>query len=201
MPQEIFDPRTIMQSEEPLMVLCNELNNPIAETIDWRTDIPGVEPTDHAMLSRRQAKFVCQTMRVFNAYNEIWMDQYLKRGVSLAFIQLVNSNPDFVAAFNASVDARLNGPWWTKTYDYLGILGQAVGQPWIHTPGLRYCSVDVIRHLVNSCPKLPKTDQKVINNIPPESNPEVLRQIIVQNPSTFNIKFTYNSTTGIIVSS
>lgn len=198
MPQPIYpldasDPRLIAQSEEPLLVFADEPHTPIGWLIDFKTHLQGLAAQDHAMLSRTQGKFVVQDMKIFNAYVEIPMDRYLIKGTSLTFVQLVNSNAEFVQAFNDSVDARLNSKWWQKMYDFVGILGQAISCPWIHTPGLRFCSVDVIRHLVNACPKLPKDDQHVINSIPPESNPEYLFKIIVDNPNIFLIKYFYKN--------
>lgn len=195
---EILDPRLIPQTQEPLIILCNQ-NDFVGMAIDWRTHIPGVLPWDHAMLSIDQGKFVTQTMGIFNAYREIPMDLYMKKGTQLGFVQLVNSSPEFYKAFSKSVQKRLLAPWWQTQYDYLGIFGQAIGQTWIHTPGLEYCSVDVIRHLVNACPYLPKADQLVINAIPRETNPEKLWQIILNNPKTFSVYGQYDSATGIVV--
>lgn len=194
----IKDPRLIPQVDDPLLVLCNQTGI-ISDIIDCRTHDAGVLPWDHAMLSINQGKFVCQNMRILNAYKEIPMESYMTKGTQLAFVTLVNSNPEFVKAFSKSVQNRLTSPWWQTQYDYLGILGQAIGQDWIHTPGLRYCSVDVIRHLVNSCPTLPKADQLIINNIPPESNPEKFWEVIINNPGTFNFFAEYDSTEGIVV--
>ena len=195
---EINDPRLLLQSQEPFIVLCNQ-NDFISKAIDWRTDIKGIQPFDHAMLSINAGKFACQSMGIFNAYKEIPMSQYMTKGTQLCFVQLVNNSPEFTAAFTKSVQKRLTAPWWVTQYDYLGVfVGQSLGLPWIHTPGLEYCSVDVIRHLVNACPYLPKEDQLVINAIPRQTNPEALWQIILNNPKTFLVYGMYDSSTGVI---
>lgn len=185
----IKDPAQLPVSEEPFIVLCNQKNDLIGWLIDVRTDIKGIAPTDHAMLSKDPGRFVCQD---FSGYHDIPMTNYMKPGSQMDFVTLVNNNPAFTAAFRASVDARLKAPFWEKGYDYIGIVGQAIGCPWLHTPGLRFCSVDVIRHLVNAVAKLPKDDQHIINNIPAESNPELFREIITHNPGTFCIKYSYD---------
>lgn len=192
---QIRDPRIIPQSEEPLIVLANQTNSWIGQAIDWRTDIKGIAPMDHAMLSINEGKFVTQGL----TYAEVPMSNYLITGSQLTFVQLVNSSPDFIKAFSKSVQKRLMSPPWHKWYDFLGIVGQAIGAPWIHTPGLEYCSVDVIRHLVNACPYLPKEDQMVINAIPRETNPEVFYDIILKNPKTFFIYGNYDSDHGVVV--
>lgn len=193
----IDDPRVLPQSQDPFIVMCNQ-NDLISRAIDFRIDIKGITPYDHAMLSINEGKFACQSMGIFDAYKEIPMSDYMTRGTQLCFVQLVNNNTQFTSAFNKSVQKRLTARWWVTMYDYLGIFGQAIGQPWIHTPGLRYCSVDVIRHLVNACPYLPKADQLVINNIPRESNPEALWQIILNNPQTFLVYGIYDSKDGVV---
>ncbi len=195
---QIPDPRLLLQSQEPMWVFCNQ-NDFISTAIDWKTNIPGIHPWDHAMLTINSGKFVTQTMGIFDAYREIPMSAYMKPGTQLAFVQFVNSNPDFVTAFSKSVQKRLTARWWVTMYDYLGIVGQAIDQPWIHTPGLRYCSVDDLRHAVNSCPKLPKEDQMVINSIPSEINPENLWKVVLDNPNTFSVLGYYNFDEGVTV--
>ena len=194
----IDDPRKIPKGN--WIVFYNNLKSEISWGIDWKTNIPGVPPASHAMISRKQGFFVAQEMKVFKAYQEVPMEKYMIPGGQLAFIRVVNDNPAFSSAFNASIDERLASPWYVTQYDFLGVfVGQALGFPWIHTPGLRFCSVDVIRHLTNASPKLPKTDQLVINNISPEDNPEQLREITIENPPTFELDYTWDSKTGIVV--
>ena len=177
----------------PWVVLYNNTKDPVAQGIDLATHIPGIDPIDHAMLSIDQGKFVWESMSLWNAYREGPMSTFMTPGGSLKFVSLVNNSPDFTNAFKTSVQRRLSRPGWENSYDFLGVFGQLVGdvipgaQNIIHTPGLEYCSVDVIRHLVNACPYLPKADQLVINNIPSETNPEQLWQIILNNPQTFSV--------------
>lgn len=195
----IPDPRLLAASLGPWIVLSNNTKDPIAQAIDFRTDIKGIDPIDHAMLSINQGEFVWESMSIWNAYRQGPMETFMVQGGQLKFVQLVNNNPAFTAAFSKSVQKRLARPGFENSYDFLGIIGQAVGLPFIHTPGLEYCSVDVIRHLVNACPTLPKEDQIVINNIPRESNPEGLYQIILANPSTFKIYAQWDANEGITV--
>lgn len=195
----IIDPRLLPQSLIPWIVLYNNIKDPIAQGIDLRTDIEGIDPEDHAMLSINEGEFVWESMALWNAYKRGSMDTFMTQGSQLKFVQLVNNNPQFTQAFTKSVQQRLARPAIENSYDFLGIVGQAIGQPWIHTPGLEYCSVDVIRHLVNACPYLPKEDQMIINGIPRETNPEQLWQIILNNPQTFYFYGQWDSKTGIVV--
>lgn len=204
-PINIIDPRTLGTSMGPWLVFNNNTKDPIAQVIDLATNIPSIDPEDHAMLSINPGEFVWESMTLWNAYKQGSMAQYLVPGGQLKFVTLVNNNINFSNAFSKSVQKRLSRPGIENSYDFLGVFGQAVGriipgaQNIIHTPGLEYCSVDVIRHLVNACPYLPKADQQVINNIPPETNPERLWQIMLNNPQTFLFYGQWDSKTGVIV--
>lgn len=191
----ISDPRLIPQSDDPTLWFYFGTDI-ISDAINFRTDIKGDLPWNHAMVSINQGEFVWQSMGIINAYKKGPMSVYMVKGSKLGCVKFVNNNPDFSDAFDKSVQSRLTAPWWQTQYDYLGILGQAVGVPWIHTPGLRYCSVDALRHAVNACPNLPKSDQLIINNIPPEINPEALWNVIVNNPNTFSVSGIWDSAVG-----
>lgn len=195
----ISDPQ-ILNTGFPWIVLANNSNDWVAKLINFKTHISGIQPINHAMLSIEMDEFVVENMTLFNAYKVIPMVKYMIPGQILIFANFVNSNPDFVSAFSASVQSRLDRPGWENTYDFLGIVGQAINCPWIHSPGLEFCSVDVIRHSVNACPKLPKADQMVINGIPRETNPERLYQIILNNPATFNVYGIYQFPMSSVVS-
>jgi|GEM_PF-3084888 hypothetical protein len=186
-----------IKSGFPWLVFANNTIDPIAKIIDFKTDITGVQPKNHAMLSINQGEFAVQNMTLINAYRTVPMSSYMIKGQTLSFVNLVNSNAQFVNAFSKSVQKRLSRPGFENGYDFLGLLGQALENPivdtsWIHTPGLEYCSVDVIRHLVNACPYLPKEDQIIINGIPRETNPEQLWEILLNNPKTFYFYGDYN---------
>lgn len=199
MPVEIKDPRLLTTSKGPWIVMSDNLRDPIARLIDWRTHLLGYDAEDHAMLSINPGEFVWESMTLWHAYKEAPMDSYLVPGGTLKFVSFVNSNPDFVKAFSKSVQKRLTRPAWQNMYDFLGIFGQAIGCPNIHMPGLEFCSVDVIRHSVNACPFLPKADQVVINSIPRQANPELLWKIILSYPQTFSVDAYWSSLTGVIV--
>lgn len=188
---QIDDPRDISQKDMPLIVLSNQSNSIVAWAINWRTS----SNYDHAMLCINQGEFVTQGL----TYKSVPMKDYLIKGGQLKFVQLVNINDAFTQAFRASVSARLAAKWWHKIYDFPGIVGYAIGLPWIHTPGLEYCSVDVIRHIKNACGALPIHDQEVIMAIPNESSPMDLDNIIKNHPEIFKIYGIWSADIGITV--
>lgn len=194
----INDPRLIPQSDGPFLVFWDQPGQFYSDGIDWKTHIKGIAPKSHAMLSINQGKFVTQRTAIFNAYAEVPMEQYMIKGGQLTFVTLINNNPDFAASFSKSVQKRLTARWWVTQYDFLGIVGQALDMPWIHTPGLRYCSVDVLRHLTNACPKLPKEDQAVINAMPAQISPELLYSNTLKYEPPFSQYGEWDSKTGVL---
>lgn len=190
--QQIQDPRLIPQTDLPVIILAEKKNDFISFLIDFKTN----SSYDHTMLSINQGKVFTQG---FSGYHEIPIDGYLKEGGQLKFVKLLNGTEAFNNCFRSSVINRLNSPWYHKCYDFLGIIGQAIGCPWIHTPGLEYCSVDVIRHLKDACCYLPLADRNVILAIPPESSPKDLDMIIRANPQVFSIYGWWESDFGVIV--
>jgi hypothetical protein len=185
----IKNPPTIPQAEIPLLIDCNQLNFD-GDAIDFRTDIPGVHPFCHSMLSINQGKFVSQSP---GGYKEIPISDYMVPNTYLVFTELVNSNPLFVEAFQKSVMDKLNGPAWRKAYNWLQIFGQALGLPWISFPGLDDCSMDVIFHLKEASNALPYADNQIIQGISNHCNPEQFAYIKIGNPSVFNIKYFYSN--------
>lgn len=188
----IIDPRIITQADMPLIVLSEQANSFVSFLIDWRTR----GNFDHAMLAINEGQFCVQG---FTGYKQEKMDLYLIKGGYLKFIQLVNANDNFKYYFTQSVQNRLALPWYRKLYDVVGIAGQALGLQWLHTPGLEYCSVDVIRHLKNASTSLPAHDMGVINAIPPETNPQDLDNIIHEHPEIFSVYGVWSADEGVTV--
>lgn len=187
---EIKDPRTIVQKDLPLFVFSDSSTDIVSFLITWRTK----GNWNHAMLAVNQGKFAIQSI----GYTEQDMSIYMKKGARLDFYKLVNLPLGIPLFASQYVSKRLSQPWWTKMYDWIGIFGQAIGFPKIHTPGLEYCSVDVTNCLKSICRLLPKADQDVIMNIPNEVNPQQLHDIMVANPSVFVQYGSYEADEGIL---
>ena len=190
--QMISDPRTILQSEEPLIISCNQ-KSITGELIDFGTGLPNVPPCCHSMNSIDQGKFVSQSPA---GYNEIPMSEYMVPDTQLIIAELVNSNAAFIEAFRMSVLAKLKGPWYRKVYNWLQIFGQAVHLPWISFPGLDDCSQDTIFHLKAAALNLPQADNEIIQAIGNNFNPEQLLAYQINFPEVFNLKYYYDSSVG-----
>ena len=179
----IKDPTILTPELFPFIVLANQQGDFVSDAIDLRTDLGGYHPVDHAMTVIHQGIFCTQG----GTYSEVPMENYFKPGSWLAFVQLVNSNDNFVQAYLQAVENHLAEPWWKKLYNWPEILGQFIGCPSFSFPGLYDCSMIDVSFL-QSCSKwLPEYDANIINSMSKFLNPEQLWKIINDNPSVFNI--------------
>jgi hypothetical protein len=178
----IKDPTTLTPDLMPFIVLANS-NDFVAEAIDFRTDLGGYHPCDHAMTAVHQGKFCSQG----GTYSEVPMTDYMIKGSWLAFVQLVNSNDNFVQAYLQAVETHLALPWWKKLYNWPQIFGQAIGVADLSFPGLFDCSMIDTYLLKQAAKWLPEADQAVINGMSSYLNPEQLWKIINDNQNVFSI--------------
>ena len=182
---DIIDPRQIPQSDFPFFISKGGGIDILSKLIRWRTK----SWCEHSMLGINAGYFVWESANSW--YGEGKMDTYMTNDNCLKFYQLVNQTPSTIDALRKYVQNRINSPWWNKLYDWVGIVGEAVGAPKIHTPGLEYCSVDDIHALKTIAYTLPEADQSVINAIPNEENPGYLDQTMVSSPQVFKLYGTY----------
>lgn len=150
---------------------------------------------NHSMIMRKPGFVVSQGTQLA----ETRIDEYMKNGTRMDFFTLANPDPKVIDLMNAYVDKRLAGNFITKSYDYLGIFGQMIGLPFIHTPGLDYCSVLTLAILRAGAPAMNAVDNKVIMSQSVESQPQQLEYMYLNNPTTFTHYGYYESDQGIIV--
>jgi len=162
----------------------------LSELIQWKTGL-----WNHSMLMRKPDFVVWQGIQI----QEKSIELYMKKYVRMDFFTLKEVNVSAIAAMNSYINKRMSGHWWTQTYDFLGIVGQAIGIPAIHTPGLDYCSVFELAVLKAGAPFLPTKSAFVINTQTPESNPQNLHDMYVNNPDVFEYEGCYESDEGVIV--
>lgn len=184
-----MDPRRIPQSKAIVWVSKASSVDFESFLIMWKTR--GL--WNHSMLMRTAGKFLWQGLQITEAPMEV----YLKLGTSLDFFTLVDCPPQAMTAMLAYIEKKKGGHWWTQTYDFIGIFGQAIGCPWIHTPGLAYCSVFELSVLRAGAPYMDPVKAKVIMAQPVESNPQQMHDLYYLNPSIFNYEGRYDSDEGV----
>ena len=151
---------------------------------------------NHSMIMRKPGMVVSQGLQLA----EQAIDLYMKNGTRMDFFTLVNPNSQAIALMNSYIDKRLAGNWLSKSYDYLGIFGQMIGIPAIHTPGLDYCSEFTLSVLKAGAPFFSTVTSNVVMAQLPESQPQQLEYMYLNNPLVFNHYGTYESDAGVIVS-
>lgn len=185
------DPRLIPQSKAIVWCSkCSTIDLP-SFLIMWRTG--GM--WNHSMLMKTAGKFLWQGLQI----TEMPMEVYMKPGISLDFFTLVDCPPQALEAMLAYIEKKKGSHWWGQTYDFLGIAGQALGMPWIHTPGLAYCSVFELSVLRAGAPFMAPEKAKVIMSQPVESNPQQMHNMYVLNPTIFNYEGRYDADEGVTV--
>lgn len=112
-------------------------------------------------------------------YRSVPITAYLKPRYSLKFMCFRNIYCAKELEVFKSIVQKLNKPWWKRRYDYLGILGQAIGCRWIQTPWADYCSEDVRKRIIMIEPTLDKV-------IPKRPTPSELNDICNQYPDKFH---------------
>jgi len=143
----IIDPLKIKESDLPLVVFSDHAWGFINWLIKWRTK----GRYNHVMMMIEPGKLASQS----NVFKSIPMKKYLRKGNRLKFWKfkrLTHHQKDYI---KYAVRAELKKPWWGRRYDYLGILGQAVGISKINNPWLNYCSEIVRRFLCTILMGLP----------------------------------------------
>ncbi len=183
--QSITDPHDIPASEYPFIVSKGGGIDPLSRLIRWRTS----SWCEHSMLAINPGKVVWESASSW--YGEGDVKIYMTPNTCLRYYSLVDINPAAIDALRTYVYNRIKSPWYHKLYDWVGILGEAVGLPKIHTPGLEYCSVDAIHALEAMEPALGGDSQSIISNIDPEQNPGYLDHFMSAYPSIFNCKYEY----------
>lgn len=187
----IEDPRLIPQSYCPTFISKSSTTDFESFLIQW--DTAGC--WNHSMLMRTQEKVVWQGLQIV----EKPIDLYMNKGTRLDFFTLKDINPSAISAMNNYINKRMAGHWWTQTYDFVGIVGQAIHVPAIHTPGIDYCSVFELAVLRSMCPFLSKQSSDVIMAQKLESNPQDLHDMYVKNINVFIPYASYEADEGIVV--
>jgi hypothetical protein len=174
-----LNPKAISPEDFPLLVFSDNTSGIIEFIIKLRTK----GDYNHAMWANRPGYFASQG----NTYSEAPVDRYLKRGNRLKYVEVLGLTPTQKMLIKASINKKLAQPWYKKRYDWLGILGQALGVKWINTPWLEYCSEDAPQHLKFVAQYLQDDDPKkgVILGIPKHASPQDLNTYVKKYPEVF----------------
>lgn len=163
----------------PYLVFADKTYGWIESLIKIRTE----GQYNHVMFAIAPDKFASQG----GTYATFGFSAYMKKGNRLKFVEIVGLTDIQKGKIFESIGNKLNKPWYKKRYDFLGILGQAVGIKKVNNPWTDYCSEDVVEHIKNMAKIIPYEDKrkKVFVLMPDHGSPQDLNDYIKQNPEQF----------------
>lgn len=121
----------------PVFIFSDNLRNFFSWAIKAHTE----GNYSHIMMMVHPNKVATQGL----LFHEIDMIKYLRDDIRLKVWYYENMPEEMAIKIKALIEAKLNQAWWTRLYDGVGIIGQALGKrfKWlraINIPGLNYCS-------------------------------------------------------------
>lgn len=175
-----MNPNLINPINNPLLVFTSQ-SDIISDLIELREDgswgING--EVSHMMTMTEHGLFNCQDS---SGFSQIPVSRYMTAGTRIVFIDFVNMTEQAYQAMCLVISERLG----KQGYDWLQIVGQAIGLDFLHMPGTEDCSEEGVREMKGVAPYLSPFDKNLINAIPNQMNPQQVLQLCLNNPSTFS---------------
>ena len=140
MPKKYIDPYMINRKDFPVVVMSCDLIG----FIPWAIRAITKDNWNHVMESRKCGAFVSQNLM----YAEIAFSSYMNRYHKLKIWTIKDMSEIEKIQWNASINRDLGSPWYSRLYDFLGVLGHLLGIRWLNAPYRSYCSERVRKHLV-----------------------------------------------------
>ena len=181
-------PKEIPQSAFPLIVFADHSYGWIESFIKMRTK--GIY--NHVMWAIAPDTLASQGGK----YSKFPFSAYMKNGNRLKFVEIIGLNETEKQAILDSINEKLAKPWWNTRYDYIGIIGQAIGIKKVNNPWIDYCSEDVVTHLVNKLFKIIPNEhsfKSIIKNMPTHGSPQDLNEYIKKYPENFKTYLRWES--------
>jgi hypothetical protein len=164
----------------PLVVFASHSTSLFSFLIRWRTN--GMY--NHAMLQVNAVRFASQGVV---AYDLVPVRDYKKRGNRLKFIHL-NINEDARKAVFESISEKLQKSKIKRRYDFLGIIGQAIGFKWLNNPWTHFCSEDIVHHIKKAIPYIKEDEEhtfQAILNLPKHGSPAEVNEYMKKLADVF----------------
>jgi len=137
--KKFISPTVFASWSMPVIVLSDDMRS----FIPWIIRAHTSGNWNHVMLMVRQDFVVTQN----NVLKEIPIQKYMTDTQLLKFWRVKSITPKQLEELILQVDKEIQLPWWKRSYDYLGIFGQALHLPWIQAPFAWFCSERVVDFL------------------------------------------------------
>lgn len=127
------NPLTFKEADLPLVLCVDDRNSLFGWAIKWHEK----GEYNHICVINRPGFVVSQDP---GGFREKPLDVYLKPNLFLKFWQYDGLSPLMRARWLALIQKKIDHK---EGYDWLGIVGQAIGLPWVHNPWRQFCAEDV----------------------------------------------------------
>jgi len=176
----INDPRLLNPINNPKLVFTSQ-SEIVSDLIELREDGSwGVSnEVSHMMTMTIHGLFNCQDP---GGFHQIPVNGYMIPGTTMIFIEFMNMTPQAYLSMCLVVNERLG----KQGYDWLQIIGQAMGLDFLHMPGTEDCSEEGVREMKGIAPYLPIDDNRLIDHMPNQMNPQQVLELCLNNPNIFS---------------
>ena len=156
--------------------------NIISDGIELREDGSWGLPNEvsHMMTLTKPGFFNCEAPP--QGFHQIPVQNYMTKGTNIYVFSFVNMNPQAYEAWCTIVNARLG----KEGYDFLQILGQAIGLDFLHMPGDEDCSEEGVYEMKGVAPYLGAHNCQIIDMLSNQANPQQAINFCLQNPTIIN---------------
>lgn len=143
---KIIKPLEITKKELPILVLSDDVRDPVSFVIK----VHDKGNYGHTMWWIEPEVLASQG----GLYKRVPLEKYLSGRHRLKFWQPNLTGSEKIELIR-TINAKLDQPWWFRTYDYVGIFGQLVRLKSIQIPFQNYCSERDARYIRKYIPEIP----------------------------------------------
>lgn len=136
---EWINPKKIDWKDLPLIVFSDHSYG----LIQWAIKVRTQGNYNHVMIMIEPDYFSSQGLR----FERVPIEKYLLKNNRLKFWKIKDLTSEERKTIEQRIIRKLRAPWWKVNYDFLGIIGQAVGVTWLNIPWKQYCSESVINDI------------------------------------------------------
>lgn len=179
-PIPFTDPTTINPINNPRLIFTSQPDE-VSDGIELREDGSwgNTDEVSHMMTMTLPELFNCQDP---GGFHQIPVKDYMTSGTKIYIFSFVAMTPQAYQAMCLIVSERLG----KQGYDWLQIMGQAIGLDFLHMPGTEDCSEEGIREMKGISPYLSLPAKNLIDSLSNQSNPQQVINACLNNPAIIN---------------
>lgn len=160
-----IDPIKFTEADMPVIIIEEDRQGLLGGLIKWKS----AGNYNHVEAMIRPGIVISQGPA---GLKEIPIKDQLHPRIKMKFWKFCPQDPAEKIYFFEAIKKDLQKPWYRKRYDFLGILGQAIGIRWLQIPWRRYCS-EIVAAWFRSIGR---------NSIPARPTPAELNEIFKKMP-------------------